>query len=596
MRLTFDRAALGAMSATRSNMPPAPIDGELRTVADRHELRPRTLDFACEPTEAVGVGHARLIEEDRRRRVEREPAVLGPGDERVERQRPAGERGTVLAESLRGRTGHRDPERRVPARLLGAGSGVDHHSLAGARRPDQDRHALGPGDDLERTELLVAEARAEPLGQLVPRGRARPIPHVPAVRLCQPRDRALDRLLLPSDGESRHPPTLEREHPTLGDHLLCPRERVGRRELAGRLLEHHGAQLARLERGGALGQTFFDAILELARAARGDVRRATGTLAPSTEAGGRLTPHALQVGTGDGKLGPAVLELQPAQLARLRRSPPFRAEALGRGGDFAAARRERLDQLTRDTGDLEIAAVVALADVDRVAAPRELVRESGAIEGAKLSRGAEDRPGGDGDDLTVIAHGARDHDVAVQLRVRCVAVDHTTRGRVQVLRGDQLARGLLDDPCAVATADRRHRLAHVAHRLAYRACVRLLDVDAPGLIAERPHHRDRLRRAERHVDPAASTPVGAGASEPATTRVPSLHQGDEVRAVDGGALDAEARERLRRGEPATGCLHQLAAWRQVVVAALGRERLALQVAGVAAALRRADARCSHHSK
>ena len=39
--------------------------------------------------------------------------------------------------------------------LLGAGGGVDHDTLAGARGPDEDRGALGAGDDLERMGLLV---------------------------------------------------------------------------------------------------------------------------------------------------------------------------------------------------------------------------------------------------------------------------------------------------------------------------------------------------------------------------------------------------------------------------------------------------------
>ena len=143
---------------------------------------------------------------------------LRPGDERVERERPSGERGAVLAEALRGRAGHRDPERGVAGELLGAGGGVDHHALACARWADEDRGALGAGDDFERVGLLVAEARADPLGELVARDCARLLAHVPTGGLGELGDPALDRLLFRAYGERRHPPALQREHAALGDH------------------------------------------------------------------------------------------------------------------------------------------------------------------------------------------------------------------------------------------------------------------------------------------------------------------------------------------------------------------------------------------
>ena len=40
--------------------------GQLRAVADRDELCPGALDDLGEPVEAVGVGHAGLVEVDRR--------------------------------------------------------------------------------------------------------------------------------------------------------------------------------------------------------------------------------------------------------------------------------------------------------------------------------------------------------------------------------------------------------------------------------------------------------------------------------------------------------------------------------------------------
>ena len=121
-------------------------------------------------------------------------------------------------------------------------------------------------------------------------------------------------------------------------------ERVSWREFAGGLLEQHGTQLARLERRGVLGQSFFDAILERSLRTRTARLLAVAALARKAVAYGLLVPHALQVRAGDGELGLAVLQLEPAQLAALGCSPPLRAEPLGRRGDFAAARRERLDQ------------------------------------------------------------------------------------------------------------------------------------------------------------------------------------------------------------------------------------------------------------
>ncbi len=65
------------------------------------------------------------------------------------------ERGAVLAETLRGGAGHGNAERRTAAVLLGAGGGVDDDALADAGGADEDRGALGAGDDLERVGLLA---------------------------------------------------------------------------------------------------------------------------------------------------------------------------------------------------------------------------------------------------------------------------------------------------------------------------------------------------------------------------------------------------------------------------------------------------------
>ena len=161
-------------------MPPAPIEGSCAASPIVDELRACALDDLGEPVEPVGVGHAGLVEVDRRVPVDVELPALDTGHERVERERLPGERGAVLAESLRGGARDGDPEGLVAGELLGARGGVDHDALAGAGGADQDAGALGAGDDLERVGLLVAEARADPLGDLIAGQRARLLADVAA--------------------------------------------------------------------------------------------------------------------------------------------------------------------------------------------------------------------------------------------------------------------------------------------------------------------------------------------------------------------------------------------------------------------------------
>ena len=71
----------------------------------------------------------------------------------------------------------------------------------------------------------------------------------------------------------------------------------------------------------------------------------------------------------------------------------------------------------------------------------------------------------------------------------------------------------------------------------------------------------------------------------------ALHERDEVRTVHRLArLNPQPAERLLIGKPAARCLRHLPIRGQVVVATLGLHRLALQVAGVAAASGRTYAR------
>ncbi len=99
----------------------------------------------------------------------------------------------------------------------------------------------GPVIVLSAWSLLVAKARADPLGELVGGGGACRLAYVPAGGLGELGDPALDRLLFRAHGERRHPPALQREHTALGDHRSCPVECVGWGEFAGGLLKQHRA-------------------------------------------------------------------------------------------------------------------------------------------------------------------------------------------------------------------------------------------------------------------------------------------------------------------------------------------------------------------
>jgi hypothetical protein len=159
--------------------------------------------------------------------------------------------------------------------------------------------------------------------------------------------------------------------------------------------------------------------------------------------------------------------------------------------------------------------VFAGAPLDRITTLLELVRERGAVVGAKLARGAEDRPGGDRDDLPVIADGARDDHMAVELRVGRVCLEDAAGGGVPVLGGHDVPRRLLEHLPVGAPAHGRHGVGQVRDRLADRCGVCGFDLAALGLIGERPHSGHRLGGAEGQVDPAASGAIGAGLSQPA---------------------------------------------------------------------------------
>ena len=121
--------------------------GELLAVADRDQLRSGALHQLGERVEAVGVGHARLVEEDRRvpadvrswprstRATSASSVSVCPASAGLSWPR----RSAVEPETA-------TPRVSVAGVLLGAGGGVDHDALAGAGGADEDRGALGAGE------------------------------------------------------------------------------------------------------------------------------------------------------------------------------------------------------------------------------------------------------------------------------------------------------------------------------------------------------------------------------------------------------------------------------------------------------------------
>jgi hypothetical protein len=72
---------------------------------------------------------------------------------------------------------------------------------------------------------------------------------------------SFDSLLLRADSECCHPPALKRQHAPIPDHLPRYVERFGWRKFSGGLLQDDGVQVAQLEDGVTLGETFLDPIL-----------------------------------------------------------------------------------------------------------------------------------------------------------------------------------------------------------------------------------------------------------------------------------------------------------------------------------------------
>ncbi len=424
------------------------------------------------------------------------------------------------------------------------------------------------------------------------------VAHIPPGGLGEHRDPSLDRLLLGANGERGHPSALQAEDPPVTNHSPRDPEGLIRRYLPGGLLQHDAPQVALLKDGVVLGQPRLHPVLyrTIRLAAFGSRKQPQRLVGAEPVAAAGFRPDTLQVVPGCEGLGAAVLKRQLAQLPTLGRTTTSGTEPLRCPGDLTAATGERLAQLPRNAGDLEVATVLPRCLLDPIALACQLAGERGAVERAQLTCASKDRPRGDCDEPLVLTHRASNHDVAVQLWVRSLCARDTSGGRVSILRRDHIPRGLLDHLAAIATSDKRHSFPHIENRLLDRAPVRRLDLLPLPRVAQRPHRRDRLRGAERHVDPAAPAATGALRTQPsARARMAALHERDEVRAVHRLAcLDPQPTKRLLIDEPAARCLRHLPIRGQVVVPALGLHGLALQIAGVPAALGGTDAGCGHH--
>jgi hypothetical protein len=128
-----------------------------------------------------------------------------------------------------------------PGGLLRAGGGVDHHTLAGPGRADEDRGTLGTGEDCERVVLLGAERSADALGCLTGSVITCNVADVPARGLGELCGAALDRLLLGANRQGGHPPALKSQHAPVADHLPRYGKRFVRCHLSGGLLQHYRA-------------------------------------------------------------------------------------------------------------------------------------------------------------------------------------------------------------------------------------------------------------------------------------------------------------------------------------------------------------------
>jgi hypothetical protein len=396
--------------------------GELLTVANRDQLRTCALDQLGEGIETLVVDHPSLIENDRRIGTNMDGPRVRSGRERVERERAPVERRTVGSEPLGSRARDGDPDCFATCQLLRSCRGVDDDALACSRRADEHARTLRTSQNEQCHVLLVGERCADALCDLARRIHPRGVPNIASGGSGEYGCSSFDCLLLRADSERRHPAALKRQQAPIPDHLPRYLERFVWRQLASGLLHGDGVQVTQLEDGVTLGETFLDPILHRPNGwpdvlAGEQPQRPTGTK-PVPARG--VPPHVLKVGSVGELLCAAVLEREVAQLATLRRTTVASTKTISCPRNLPGTSREGVAQLLGDTCDLKILAVLPRRLLDRIPLVGEFLSERRAVKRTDLTRRTEHRPGAHSDDPIVLAHCARDDNVAVELRIGSV--------------------------------------------------------------------------------------------------------------------------------------------------------------------------------
>ena len=268
-----------------------------------------------------------------------------------------------------------------PADLLGAGGGVDHNALPGARGADEYRQALRAGHGPQGLLLLAGEG--------APMRSATSL--LALVRACWPTSRPAGwassrqrRSIACSCARTARvvirPPSKVRTRRSR-DHLPCDHQRLSGL-ISPAVCSSATVRSAPASKTACLfGQLRFDAILQRlhGRRVHGCADQMHRLISPEPVALTRPRPHPLQIAAGRELLGAAVLERQIAQLPAFGGAAVLGTETLRGLCDLAvapenASRSPPGRPRSRSTGR------PARPLLDRIALPRQLLRQRGAVK------------------------------------------------------------------------------------------------------------------------------------------------------------------------------------------------------------------------
>ena len=201
-------------------MPPAPIEGSCAASPIATSFDPVCSTTSVSRSEAVGVGHARLVEVDRRVLRRRRAG-------RARRGRRA-RRGSASGRRARGCPGRAAARSTRTPRSRACWWPACCSALAAASMTTPLPVPAGPTRIAARSGPVMTSKRVCLLGAESVRRSARRPDRWRARERCSPTSRpracgelgepALDRLLAGTHGERRHQPALQREDAALGDH------------------------------------------------------------------------------------------------------------------------------------------------------------------------------------------------------------------------------------------------------------------------------------------------------------------------------------------------------------------------------------------